>query len=115
MKEQLGLVTIVYVTDMVRSFAFYRALGLEGAMPAGETPVWLPMQVGGYPLALHSVTELSGGGQVGIAFNTDDLKAVADELRVGGIEIVRPIQEEPFGRSLVIRDPDGLLIQINEH
>lgn len=114
-KEQLHLVTIVYVTDMKRSYDFYCALGFEGDLPAGEPPVWLPMKLGSMPMALHSVSELQPGGQVGIALNTDDLDSVAEGLRVLAIPIVRPIQDEMFGRSLVIRDPDGLLIQINEH
>lgn len=114
-KDQLHLVTIVYVMDMKQSYDFYSALGFEGDLPAGELPVWLPMKLGSVPMALHSVSELQPGGQVGIALNTDDLDAVADRLRALGIPIVRPMQDEVFGRSLVIRDPDGLLIQINEH
>ena len=115
MRETLRLLAIVYVSDMARSFAFYRALGFVGELPEGDAPVWLPMQLGGFPLALHTVGELPHGGQVGIAFSADDLDAVAADLRVADIEIARPIQDEPFGRSLVVRDPDGLLIQINEH
>ena len=33
----------------------------------------------------------------------------------GNLEVARGIADEAFGRSLVVRDPDGLEIQINEH
>jgi hypothetical protein len=29
--------------------------------------------------------------------------------------LARPIADEAFGRSLLLRDPDGLEIQVNEH
>ena len=115
MVEKLNLITIVYVTDMRRSFDFYSSLGFSGKLPEGEMTVWLPMKLGTVPLALHSVAELEAGGQVGIALNAEDLEAVANALEELGVPIIRPIQAEAFGRSLVIRDPDGLLIQINEH
>lgn len=112
---QLDMITIVYVTDMKRSFDFYSSLGFEGELPEGEPPVWLPMKLGNVPLALHSVAELDTGRQVAIALNAEDLESVASALKELGIPIIRPIQAEVFGRSLVICDPDGLLVQINEH
>jgi hypothetical protein len=29
--------------------------------------------------------------------------------------LARPIADEAFGRSLLLRDPDGLTLQVNEH
>ena len=117
MNERATLLPIVYVSDMQRSFAFYRALGCEGELrlAGGEAPVWLPLRLGGAPLALHTLDEVPAGGQVSLALNVGDLDRYADGLKAAGIELARPIQEEPFGRSLVIQDPDGLLIQVNEH
>lgn len=115
LEMQMDMITIIYVTDMKRSFDFYSSLGFEGELPEGEPPVWLPMKLGNVPLALHSVAELGTGRQVAIALNAKDLESVASALNELGIPIIRPIQAEVFGRSLVIGDPDGLLIQINEH
>ena len=111
----MELITIVYVSDMVRSFDFYQTLGFRGESRPKSAPIWLPLQLQGARLALHWVEELPQGGQVGIALLADDLDAVAERLRAVGIELRRGIQQEPFGRSLLISDPDGLLIQINEH
>ena len=40
---------------------------------------------------------------------------LVESLRAKGITPARGIIDEAFGRSLVVRDPDGLLIQIDEH
>lgn len=37
------------------------------------------------------------------------------QLTAAGISIENDIVDEAFGRSLLLRDPDGLPLQINEH
>jgi hypothetical protein len=43
------------------------------------------------------------------------LETLAARLKNAGITLEREISDEAFGRSLAVRDPDGLYIQINEH
>ena len=108
-------VPIVYVTDMDRSLAWYRAL-LPAAEQVSTSPWWSELSIGGAALALHAAESLEPGGHVGLAFEASEpLEAVVAALATAGIDPARAICDEPFGRSLVIEDPDGLKIQINEH
>ena len=112
----MRLMTIVYVTDMQRSRAFYEGL-LPDATIISESPFWTELSVGGASLALH-LTEAIPGDRLWVELAlaaTDTLEQVEEDLRLAGIEPARGIQDEAFGRSLVVRDPDGLPIQINEH
>lgn len=101
---------IVYVSDMDESVAFYERLGFEADM-ASRGPSWAQLRAGdGAVLALHSAM----GGEPGRI----ELAMVADEPLERVAELVPPargIADEAFGRSLVLRDPNGLAIQVNEH
>jgi hypothetical protein len=105
---------IVYVTDMEVSLAFYRGLGLEPVMVGAS---WSVLAAGPTRLALHTASigaqrarpmELAmvAGGRL------EDVLATA---LAADLEVSRGITDEAFGRSLIVRDPDGLDIQINEH
>ena len=107
--------TIVYVTDMDRSLGWYRSL-LPDAELVSSSPFWSELAADGGTLALHSTSSIEPGNQVGLSLVADQpLEAVGDQLATAGIDVARGIQDEPFGRSMVVEDPDGLRIQINEH
>ncbi len=110
---------IVFVTDMAASVAFYRRLGFEPAGPVNEQ--WTELRAGDRALlALHGTDGTEpvspAHGRVELAFAAPGrLEDVLAELRAAGAEVVRGITDEPFGRSLVVADPDGLPLQVNEH
>lgn len=109
----MQLQTIVYVSDMDRSVTFYEELGFVVAYRGG--PVWTAFRGTDGVLALHLAEELPPPGRVALSLVSDaGLEDVVDRLAAAGIEATA-IEEQPFGRSTVIRDPDGLAIQINEH
>ena len=112
----MRLVTIVYVTHMDRSLGWYRRL-LPSAGLVSSSPYWSELSIGdGASLALHGADDVAAGTQLGVALTADrPLEEVRNSLVAKEVEIARDIAPEPFGRSLVIRDPDGLAIQINEH
>jgi hypothetical protein len=72
---------------------------------------WTELRAGkGAVLALHSVDR---GGRVEPALVAEEpLEAIQDRYRDA---LSRPVTDEAFGRSLVLRDPDGLELQVNEH
>lgn len=108
-------VPIVYVTDMDRSFAWYRAL-LPRAAVISASPAWTELSCDGVPLALHGAASVTPGTQVGLAFEASrPLEELVDGLAAAGIVPARGISDEVFGRSLLLQDPDGLKIQVNEH
>jgi len=104
------LMPIVYVRDMDDSVAFYERLGLEVDIQS-RSQNWTEMKVGeGAVLALHSA-EGGKAGRVELSMVADQpLEAVADL-----VPVARGIADEAFGRSVVLEDPNGLQIQVNEH
>lgn len=61
-------------------------------------------KTGGTPYAL---VENPSGEAAEIWWNVDDVDATQEQLRANGVEIVQPPKDEPFGRTLVIRDTAG--------
>lgn len=107
-------VSIVYVTDMSASLAFYKALGFKAQH---EGKMWSELRSGAARLALHGAESLpSGPLRVELSLTAHDrLEIIIDRLQKAGVTVTNEIADEAFGRSLLIRDPDGLPIQINEH
>ena len=109
--------TMVVVSDMQRSVAFYRdKLGIPLKF---ESPDWTEFATGSTTLALH------GGGVAGpppqgdpskiagacsIGFNVEDVDKTYQELQAKGVRFVMaPTQREGEGIKLAVAiDPDGL-------
>jgi len=109
----MQLQTIVYVTDMEQSIEFYERLGFEVDYRGG--PVWTAFRGVDGALALHLVEQVPDGGRVAVSLVADSaLEEISDRLAEAGIAAT-PIEVQPFGRSIAVKDPDGLAIQINEH
>ena len=45
----------------------------------------------------------------------EPLERLVARLKTAGLKLEREITDEAFGHSILLRDPDGLAIQINEH
>ena len=101
------LMPIVYVTDMERSLAFYESLGFR---PQSRSSHWSELRAGdGAVLALH----LADATGIELALVADGRLEDVQERHADTLE--RPIADEAFGRSLLLRDPDGRALQVNEH
>ena len=111
----MKLLPIVYVTDMDRSVRFYALLGFR---PNTVGEFWSELEAGsGAMLGLHGATgPLNAGTQVELNCVADrpleEISRLAGDHELG---VGREIRDEIFGRSLVLTDPDGLAIQINEY
>lgn len=110
----LSLLPIVYVTDIQRSAQFYGALG---GTVLSQSGMWAQLRLGGCHLALHRVKQGDGpSDRMALAMTAQQpLEQIRDDLRSAGVTPASDIVDEAFGRSLLIHDPDGLPIQINEH
>ncbi len=112
----MKLVPLVYVTDMDRAVGFYTKL-LPASTIVTASPYWTELQVGGASLALH-LSELVDHAGDGVAISLDAANLLEDVIaRLNDADIATEgeICTQPFGRSVAIEDPDGLVIQINEH
>ncbi len=111
--------TMVRVSDLDASLAFYRLLGLEELKrqdsPAGRfTLVFLAAP--GDSSAQVELTHnwdpeaYSGGRNFGhLAYAVDDIYATCARLADGGVTINRPPRD---GRMAFVRSPDGISVEL---
>jgi predicted enzyme related to lactoylglutathione lyase len=106
------LMPIVFVSDMECSITFYESLGFG---LRNRSAMWTELEAGDRAvLALHGADGLPAPSQrVQLALVARD--ALEQVQARFGDALARPIADEAFGRSLILRDPDGLEIQVNEH
>jgi len=109
--------TMVIVSDMARSIAFYRdKLGIPLKF---ESPDWTEFQTGATTLALHGggvkqesvqSDQSKFAGTCSIGFNVENIDKTYEELKARGINFVMPpTQREGEGIKLAVcLDPDGL-------
>lgn len=110
----MKLQPIVYVTDMERAVGWYSTV--LDAQPGYQSPAWTSLPVGDATLGLHIIESRPTESQVALSLvATQPLEELAQRLESAGIPIAKPICEEDFGRSMVVVDPDGTAIQVNEH
>jgi hypothetical protein len=112
----MKVMPIRYVTDLVASQRFYAALGLDPDL-ASRSGNWSELVGGGGILALHSQRQAPSSPQsmLELCFVTEEpLEALAARLDSESIDH-RGIVDENFGRLLRVTDPDGMVIQVNEH
>lgn len=110
----MKLQPIVYTTNSARAVEWYgKMLDLE---PEYQSDVWTTFDVDGTPLAIHRVDEeLPTHSRVAISLVATEPLDDLIERWGDEVGITRGIQDETFGRSLLVTDPDGTVIQINEH
>ncbi len=111
------VIPIVYVMDVPASVKFYSALGfIERRRSRSDN--WVELAAEGGRLALHRSTDPNRptDGRVELSLESiEPLEQLREALVNAGVATAGPVMDEAFGRSLVVTDPDGLKIQINEH
>lgn len=77
--------------------------------------MWTAFQGADGILALHTVEELPEPGRVALGLRADrPLEQIIEEMAGHGIA-ASAVETQSFGRSVNLTDPDGLVIQVNEH
>jgi catechol 2,3-dioxygenase-like lactoylglutathione lyase family enzyme len=108
---------ILSVSDVERAVKFYRTLGLKLG-PRVPSTMWAELWCGDAFLGLHRAEEISAHNseRLNLCFATDEaLETIVQRLEHAQISLEREIADESFGRSIRVCDPDGLLVQINQH
>ena len=102
----------VPVKDQAKARDFYRdVIGLTVLRDEAMGPEmrWIQLQPrdGGATIALVTWFEgLAPGGQQGLMLGVDDIDAEHARLSALGVA-VSPIEEQPWGRFTLLKDPDG--------
>jgi catechol 2,3-dioxygenase-like lactoylglutathione lyase family enzyme len=110
----MKLMPILYPSDMDKSVEFYRALGLP-VRRHGKT--WSEIGVGDATLGLQIASATFGRGEKIqlVLVSLRPLEDVRDALAAAGLESDIEIADEAYGRSLLLHDPEGFPILINEY
>ena len=113
--------SIVFVSDMARSVAFYR--DLLGIPLRFESPEWTELATEGATLALHATDEPAPGGgedagnpagsaRPGLA--VPDLDGLHERLVAAGVRCVQEPTELHGARLAQYLDPDGLRVSLSQ-
>jgi catechol 2,3-dioxygenase-like lactoylglutathione lyase family enzyme len=105
-----------FVPDVEAALRFYEALGLQVEL-RDRTGRWAELRAEGGELALHDGPSADdGAGREGLLFTLvaeEPLERVAARLRAAGFPPEGEPVDQPWGRSLFVRAPDGTLVQID--
>jgi catechol 2,3-dioxygenase-like lactoylglutathione lyase family enzyme len=109
----MRIMPIRYCSDVEAATRFYTAIGLEvgsRSRPGG----WVELPAASGMLAVHRADGVAEGS-CELAFEADEpLEAITARLRSAGFD-PEPIVDENFGRSVRVRDPEGVWVQINQY
>lgn len=106
-----------FVGDLAAARRFYEALGLE-AEAVSRVGNWVELAAGGGQLGLHDAASADDGrGRSGVllSFVADEpLQEVARRLSDAGFPPEGDVIDREWGRSLLVRGPDDVTVQIDE-
>jgi lactoylglutathione lyase len=112
---------VLFASSVRATAAFYRALGLDLAEEDhGEGPVHFATELGPVHFAIYPAgaagraAERRSGGSVFPGFYVDSLDSVAEALGRAGATMLTSHQEMPWGCRIVVEDPDGRAIEVNQ-
>jgi catechol 2,3-dioxygenase-like lactoylglutathione lyase family enzyme len=107
--------TIIYVSDIDKSTAFYRdvlGIPLDYAVEG-----WTQFKSDGAALVLHPQVEqqkVQPGSAAHIAFRVDDLDAEYERLSAHAVKFLAPPAKAAFGKHATLLDPEGNPIDLIE-
>jgi len=108
---------IHFVPDLAAAVSFYEAFGLDPQVRS-RSGHWIELGAAGGELGVHEAGAAADGeGREGLllGFVADEaLEAVERRLREAGFPPEGTIVDQEWGRSLLVRGPDGSIVQIDE-
>lgn len=122
--ESRGIVVELFVRDVDRSIAFYRALGFDVArryedyvlLRRGEIKLSLQGDahaVAGPHYFTPHIQQIPRGTGVEISIQVADVDAEYIRAKTAGLNIVKLMQDRPWGaRDFRVADPDGYFLRI---
>jgi predicted enzyme related to lactoylglutathione lyase len=109
MFTNVGYVGII-VKDVGEATAFYRdtlGFALEGA-----SPTMAQFETEGGAILGVQVSDLPGEQPFEVAFIVDDVDATYATWKARGVEMLEEPHDRPFGRTFVIRAPQGHILRV---
>jgi hypothetical protein len=111
--SDMQLMTILFPSDMEAVVDFYQALGMT---PRKRGKLWSEMQLGDAFLGLQCGDAWVRGEKINLVLVSHiPLEDMIKKLQANGIVIENEITDEAYGRSLILHDPDGFPVMLNEY
>lgn len=95
--------------------AFYQALGIPLVREQhGRGPIHFAGRLGELTFEIYPIAddEVAIDSATRLGFMVDDLSGVIERLKQSGSHVSSPPKETPWGFRAVVRDPDGLSVEI---
>ena len=108
------------VSDQDRALAFYtEKLGFRIVtdQPMGPgAQRWIELKIPGADTGISLFTPPGLEGRIGtftnFSFHSNDVEKTYEELKGRGVEFTAPPKKEPWGTSVIFKDPDGNQLHI---
>jgi len=102
---------MLHVRDIAAARAFYAET--FGLTVVDENPYFVQFGVpGGAMFGLEKSDQAAQTQTIELWWQVPDMEAAHATLASRGIEIVSPPKDEPFGRALLVKDPDGNTVNL---
>lgn len=112
--EELTLMPLVHVKQLAPALDFFAKLGFEPGYGSRDGD-WAELRVGGAALGLLAHPPSERDERVELTFTTSQsLTELEERLAAAGVDILRGAADEGFGYQLILRDPDGYPVKINQ-
>jgi len=99
--------------DMERTRTFYESLGLTFASHRhGQGPLHYACEAPGFVLELYPAP-VDYVDRTALGFEIDELESLYERLASAKLQ-PGPIEQNPWGRTFVIRDPDGRRVEMKQ-
>ncbi|MBI1884741.1 MAG: VOC family protein [Chloroflexi bacterium] len=102
------MIIYAYVSDLDRLRQFYE--GALGAKASQKSRNWFTFQLDEATFALHRQRSTEAARDIGyfhFEFRVRDIEDALTRFQAHGAEVVRGVSDVVYGKSAVLRDPDG--------
>ena len=120
MSKPIVNLVVLRTADLALARSFYEVLGLSFVQEQhGSGPVHLSCDRGGMVLELYpgkpgQAPERLNAGATMLGFVVESVEVTLEKLNALRINVVTPPKESPWGKRMVVLDPDGRAIEISE-
>lgn len=111
---------VLRTTDLASARSFYEAFGLSFVEEQhGSGPVHLSCERGGTVLELYpgkpgQAPERLNAGATMPGFSVESVAATLERLQALNVTVVTAPKDSPWGKRMVVLDPDGRAVEISE-
>ncbi len=104
----------IVVKDLAAATAYYRdTLGLPVYEQESRPGFFTQFKLGGNAtLALQAATEIPGNQPFEPALLVEDVDALYQQWQAQGVDLVNEPTDKPFGRTFLLRTPEGHVLRI---